>query len=95
MGILPKESRVVSDEEDYNDETTAEGEERYYEGVCMDEEDSSLDDLRYNVECKKHFCINRKHAEDSLKREIETLARSEAKAAMKLRSRQHMPSLST
>ena len=48
MGILPKESRAVSEEEDNNDGTMAEGEEGYNEGVWMDGEDEPPDDLRYN-----------------------------------------------
>ena len=47
MVILPKESRVVSEEEDDNDDNMTEGEERYDEGVWMDGEDEPSDDLRY------------------------------------------------
>ena len=65
MGILPKESRVVSEEEDDNDETTEEGDEEGDECVCMDGEDNPPDDLRYNGEYKKKRCINWEHAEDS------------------------------
>ena len=37
--ILTKESRVVSEEEDENDDTMSEGVEGYNEGVWMDGED--------------------------------------------------------
>ena len=47
-GILPEESRVVLEEENDNDETTAEGEEGDDDGVWMDGEDKPPDDLRYN-----------------------------------------------
>ena len=40
--ILPKESRVVSEEEDDNDDNMTEGEERYDEGVWMDGRTSHL-----------------------------------------------------
>ena len=36
VGIYPKESRVVLEEEDDNDDTMLEGEERGNEGVWMD-----------------------------------------------------------
>ena len=65
MGIMPKESRLVSEEEDDNDETMAEGVDRDNEGVCMDGEDDPPDDLRYNGEGKENCCINWEHAEDS------------------------------
>ena len=39
MGIMPKDSRVVLEEEDGNYETMAEGVEGYDEGVWMDGED--------------------------------------------------------
>ena len=65
MGILPKEIRVVSKEEDDNDETISEGEEGDDEGVWMDGGNEKPDDLRYNGEGKKNRCINREHAEDS------------------------------
>ena len=48
MGILPNESRVVSEEEDNNDETMAEGVEGGDEQVWMDGEDDPPDDLSYN-----------------------------------------------
>ena len=48
MVILPKESRVVSEEEDDNNETMAEAEEAYYEVVWVDEGDKPTGDLRYN-----------------------------------------------
>ena len=64
MGILPKESRVVSEEEDDNDETTEEGEEGNDGGVCMDGKDETYDNLRHNREGKKNRCMNREHAED-------------------------------
>ena len=50
MEILPKESRAVSEEEDNNCGTMAEGEEGDDEGVWVDGEDEPPDDLRYNVE---------------------------------------------
>ena len=46
MGILPKESWVVSEEEDDNDETISEREELGDGGVWMDGEDELHDDLR-------------------------------------------------
>ena len=48
--ILPKECRVVFEEEDDKDENMAAGEEGGDEGVWMDEEDEPPDDLRYNGE---------------------------------------------
>ena len=65
MGILPKESRVVSEEEDNNGETMAEGLEGDNEGVYMDGEDEPPDELRYNREGKKNSCMNWEDAEDS------------------------------
>ena len=65
VGILPKEIQVVSEEEDENNETMAEGVEGGNEGVCMDGEGKPPDDLRYNGEGKKHIGMNRDHAEDS------------------------------
>ena len=53
IGILPKESWVVSEEEKENDEIMAEGMEGDNEGVCMDGEDKPPDDLRYDGEGKK------------------------------------------
>ena len=47
MGILPKESRVVSEEEDNNNDTMAEGVEGDDKGAWMDGEDEPPDDLRY------------------------------------------------
>ena len=55
MGILPKESRVVSEEEDDTYEAMAEGVEGGNEGVWMDEEYKPPDDLRYNGEGKIFF----------------------------------------
>ena len=49
VGILPKESRVVSEEEYDNDDTMAEGVEGDDGGVWMDGEDELPDDLRWNV----------------------------------------------
>ena len=43
----------------------SEGEEGNDEGVWMDGEDETSDDLRYNGEGKKNCCINWEHAEDS------------------------------
>ena len=65
MGILPKESRVVSEEEDDNYETIEERVEGGDDGVLMDGEDDPPDDLRYNREGKKNRCMNQEHAEDS------------------------------
>ena len=65
MGILPKESPLVSEEEDDNDEAISEGEEGGDEGVWMDGEDDPPDKLRYNGEGKIFLYINREHAEDS------------------------------
>ena len=62
MGIIPKESRVVSEEEDKNYETMAEGVEGGDEDVWMDGEDEPPDGLRYNVEGKKNSCMNWEHA---------------------------------
>ena len=39
---------MVSEEEENNNETTTEGEEGGYEGVWMDGEETSPDDLRYD-----------------------------------------------
>ena len=39
---------MVSEEEDENNETMAEGVEGGNEGVCMDGEDDTPDELRYN-----------------------------------------------
>ena len=65
MGILPKESRTVSEKEDNNNGTMAEGVEGEDEGVWMDGEDKPPDDLRYNVEGNKNRSMTREHAEDS------------------------------
>ena len=65
MVILPKESRVVSEEGDKNDDTMAEGEEGGNEGVWMDGEDKPPDNLRYNGEGKKNLCINQDYAEEN------------------------------
>ena len=43
----------------------AEVDEGYNEGIYIDGEDKSPDDLRYNVEGKKKRFVNRDHAEDS------------------------------
>ena len=53
------------EEEDNNYETMSEGVEGDDEGVWMDGEYESPDDLRYNVEGKKNRCMNWEHAEDS------------------------------
>ena len=52
MGILPKESRLVSEEEEDINETMVEGVEGGNEGVWMDGENDPTDDLRYNGEGK-------------------------------------------
>ena len=62
MVMLPKKIRVVSEEEDNNDETMAEGVEGCYEVVWMDGEDKPPGGLRYNVEGKKNSCKNWEHA---------------------------------
>ena len=64
-------------------------------GVSMDGEDNPTDEIRYNGEGKKNRCMNREHAEGSLKRTTTKLARSEEKTAIQLRSRKHRPSLLT
>ena len=46
VGILPKESWVVSEEENYNNKTMSEGEEGGDEGIWMDGEEEQPDDLR-------------------------------------------------
>ena len=56
---------MVSEEEDNNDETMAEGEEGDNEGVCMYGKDMPPDDLSYNEEGNKKFSIIQEHAEDS------------------------------
>ena len=53
VGIIPKESRLVSEEEDDIDETMPDGVEGDDEGVWMDGEDEPPDELRYNGEGKK------------------------------------------
>ena len=65
MGILPKEIWEVSEEEDNNYGTMAEGVEGYDEGIWMDGEEKTPDDIRYNGEGKKNCCMNQEHAEDS------------------------------
>ena len=95
MGILPKESRVVLEEEDENDETMSEGEEGEDEGLCMDGEDEPPDDLRYNREGKKIVVLTGSMQKIVLKRAIAKEARSEVKSAIQLHSRIHRPSLST
>ena len=45
MGLLPKEIRVVLEEEDYNNDTMEEGEEGDNAGVWMNGEDDPPDDL--------------------------------------------------
>ena len=86
MGILPKESRVVSEEEDDNDDTMSEGVKVDDEGVFMNGEDDPPDDLRYNGEGKKFFVLIRSMQKTVLKRSITKLARSEAKSAIQLHS---------
>ena len=54
MVILPKEIRVVSEEEYDNNETMAEGVEGDDEGIWMDGEVNPTYDLRYNGEGKKN-----------------------------------------
>ena len=95
MGILPKESWLLLEDEDDNDETMAEGEEGNDEGVWIDGENDLPDDLRYNGEGNKNCFITREHAEDSFKQSIATLARSEAKATIQFCSQTYRPSLST
>ena len=56
---------MVLEEEDNNGDTTTEGGEGGDEGVWIDGEDETTDDLRYNVEGKKNRFITREHAEDS------------------------------
>ena len=56
---------MVSEEEEDNDDTMADGVEGDDKGVWNDGEDEPPDDLRYNGEGKKNCCINREHAEDS------------------------------
>ena len=65
MGILKKESRVVSEEEDNSDDTILEGVDGDDEGVWMDGDNYPPDDLRYNGEGRENCCINREHAEES------------------------------
>ena len=65
MGILLKESQVVSEEEYDNDKTIAKGREGGNEGVWMDREDKPPDDIRYNIEGKKNRCVTQDHVEDS------------------------------
>ena len=82
MGILPKESQAVSEEEDNNDDTMEEGEEGGNEGVWMDGGDNPPDDLRYNVEGKRNCCINQEHAEDN----FEVSNRNTSKVIIKSRN---------
>ena len=63
MGILPKESRLVSEEKYDNDATMAEVEEGGNEGVWIYGEDEPLDDFRYNREDKMYCCITQEHIE--------------------------------
>ena len=65
MGILTKESWVVSEEEYNNYDTMVEGMEGGDEGVWMDGEDEPPGDLRYNGEVQKKNYMNWEHAEDS------------------------------
>ena len=65
MGILPKESRFVLEEEGNNNKTTAEGVEGNNEGVWMDGEEYPPSEIRYNGEGKKIRCMNWEHVEDS------------------------------
>ena len=65
MEILPNESWLVSEEEEDNNETMAEGEEGENEELWMDGEGEQPDYLRYNGEVKKNCCITREHVEDS------------------------------
>ena len=58
---MPKESWVVSEEEDENDDTMSEGEEGNDKGIWMDGEDDPTDELRYNGEGKKVFCITQEY----------------------------------
>ena len=65
MGILPKESWVVLEEEYHNNGTITEGVEGDYEGVLMDGEEELPDDLSYDGECEKNCCMNRENAENT------------------------------
>ena len=65
MGILTKESRLVLEDEDENNETISEGVDGDDESVWMDGEDEPPDDLRYNGEVRENCYMNREHAEDS------------------------------
>ena len=65
VGILSRESRVVSEEEGSNNDTMAEGEEGRDEVIWMDGKDDPPDDLRYNGEGKKNHYMNQEHVEDS------------------------------
>ena len=49
---------MVSEEENENNDTMAEGVEGYGEGVWMGREEDPPDDLRYNGEGKKNHCMN-------------------------------------
>ena len=82
MGIMPKESRLKSEEEDKNYETAAEGEDGGYEGVWMDGEDDPHDDLRYNGEGKKNSCIAHEHVENT----FEAINRNTSKVSSKTRN---------
>ena len=64
MVILPKESRLVEEEEDNNDETMAEGVEGGDKCVWVGGDDNPPDCLRYIGEGKKNCCMNREHIED-------------------------------
>ena len=65
MGIMPRESWVVSEEEEENYETMEKGVEGDDECICMDGKDEPPDDLRYNGEGNKNRCINWEYAEES------------------------------
>ena len=80
MGIMPKESWVVSEEENNNNETMEEGEDGEDAGVWMDGEDDPPDDLRYNGEGKKNRCINRVHAEESFESRNHNISKARSKS---------------
>ena len=93
VGILSRESRVVSEEEGSNDDTMAEGEEGRDEVIWMDGEDDPPDELRYNREGNKIVALPGSMQKTVFKREISTIERSEVKAAIQLCSLPHRQSL--
>ena len=93
---MPKESRVVSEEGDDNDEIMVEGKGggaiKVYDWMGRTSHLMTSDVME---KVRKIVVLTGSMQKTVLKRSIEVLARSEAKFAIQLHSIKHRPSLST